>query len=377
MSQSVQPYENEPIARSTRPRQNAPHGFAPARPWWQNVAIGALALAIGLGLLAMVWLLARPLALLLGAVILAEAMAPVVAWMERWIPRTVGILLILLLLVLIIAGLGLLIIPPLIEEAADVAETLPALIDQLQNWIEGLIPGVSDQVLGAFEDLPAGIADLAVALPLAIFEHTLEVFLVVVMAAYLLAARADLRRFGLSLVPPRHRDQVTSVVTEMGQTMGGYVRGVAIDGAILAVLVYIGLIILDVRFALVLALIAFLGEIVPVAGPIIASIPAIAIALLDSPTKALAVAAFYLAIQQFESYVLLPNVMQNQAHIPPLLSIIALFAGGTVGNILGALIAIPLTGALRVLVLRAVAPAIRRLWRVEEVPNREMPEEAA
>jgi putative heme transporter len=159
--------------------------------------------------------------------------------------------------------------------------------------------------------------------------------------------------------------------------MGGYVRGVAIDGAILAVLVYIGLIILDVRFALVLALIAFLGEIVPVAGPIIASIPAIAIALLDSPTKALAVAAFYLAIQQFESYVLLPNVMQNQAHIPPLLSIIALFAGGTVGNILGALIAIPLTGALRVLVLRAVAPAIRRLWRVEEVPNREMPEEAA
>ncbi|HUE75772.1 MAG TPA: AI-2E family transporter, partial [Chloroflexota bacterium] len=302
MTQSAQPYEDEPVARSARPRQITPPGFAPARPWWQSVAIGALALAIGLGVLAMVWLLSRPLALFLGAVIIAEALAPLVAWLERWIPRAVGILLILLLMISIVIGMGLLIFPPLIDQAAEVPAAIPDLMDQADIWLDRLSPAAADQLRDAVGQLPGAVGSTAITLPLAIFEHTLEVFLVVVMAAYLLTARANLSRFVLSLVPPHQRAKVTSVATEMGETMGGYVRGAAIDGAILATIVYIGLTILDVRFALVLALISFLGEIVPVAGPIIAAVPAIAVAFLDSPTKALAVLVFYLVIQQFESY---------------------------------------------------------------------------
>ena len=98
----------------------------------------------------------------------------------------------------------------------------------------------------------------------------------------------------------------------------------------------------------------------PVVGPILAAAPAILIALLESPTLALMVLGFYVALQLIEGYVLFPLVVGSQSEIPPLLIIVGLVAGGAVGGALGALVAIPLAGALRVVVVRGVAPAIRR-----------------
>lgn len=113
------------------------------------------------------------------------------------------------------------------------------------------------------------------------------------------------------------------------------------------------------RFPLVLALVAAVTELIPVIGPIIAAIPAILLARADSPTKALLVLGFYVLLQQFESNVLIPKVMEQQTHIPPLLSLFAIFAGGSIAGILGALVAVPFAGALMVIVQMVVAPAIR------------------
>ncbi len=125
-----------------------------------------------------------------------------------------------------------------------------------------------------------------------------------------------------------------------------------------------------------LALLAALGEFVPVVGPIAASVPAIVIALLDSPLKALLVLAFYAVVQLAESYLLLPNVMRTQSDIPPLLVLFALAAGGAIGGILGALVAIPLAGAIQVLVVRVLAPTVRR-WTGAPNPDEEGTEEEA
>jgi predicted PurR-regulated permease PerM len=110
----------------------------------------------------------------------------------------------------------------------------------------------------------------------------------------------------------------------------------------------------------VLALLAGIGAIVPIVGPILATIPIVGIALLTSPTTALAALIFWVVLQQIETYAIMPNIMSKQADIPPLLVLLAVFAGGGIGGILGALIAIPLSGALRVFILRVIAPGIRR-----------------
>ncbi len=142
--------------------------------------------------------------------------------------------------------------------------------------------------------------------------------------------------------------------------MGGFVRGVVIDAAIIGALVYIGLLVIGVKYTLALALIAGLGEVVPIVGPIVGAIPALLVALLDSPTQALIVAGFFLAVQQIESNIVTPFVMRSQTDIPPILTLLALLVGGALGGIFWALVAIPVAGALRVLVLHLVAPAIRR-----------------
>jgi predicted PurR-regulated permease PerM len=111
-----------------------------------------------------------------------------------------------------------------------------------------------------------------------------------------------------------------------------------------------------VDYALVLALVAAFGEFLP----ILAAVPAVLVALFDSPVQAVIVAVFYLVLQQIESNIIMPNVMSNQADVPPLLTIVAISAGGTIGGILGALIAIPLAGVLKVMVTQVAAPAIRR-----------------
>lgn len=203
-----------------------------------------------------------------------------------------------------------------------------------------------------------------------LLSASLEIVLILGMSAYLVAAGPALYRFALSLLPAHRRDHAAEVLQQMGQTMGGYVRGVVLDGFIVAVIVYVGLRIIGLDYPLVLAIVAFLGELIPVLGPLLAGIPAVGIALFHSWELALIVFLFYFVVQQIESYVILPNIMSKQADIPPLLTLFALLAGGALGGIFWALLALPLSGALRVFVLLVVAPAIRRWTGADPMGDR-------
>jgi predicted PurR-regulated permease PerM len=142
--------------------------------------------------------------------------------------------------------------------------------------------------------------------------------------------------------------------------MGGYVRGVAITGLIIGTVSYVGLLLIGVNFPLALAIIAGLSEFLPFIGPFIAGAVMVAVALLQSPTKALIAVLFAVALQQLEGNLIAPNVMHPQTCISPLTAIVALFAGASVGGILGALIAVPLAAAARVLIVELLLPAVRR-----------------
>lgn len=166
-------------------------------------------------------------------------------------------------------------------------------------------------------------------------------------------SRPALHRLIVSLLPPENRIRLETVLRELAETIGGFARGELVAATTMVVVAFLGLNVIGVQYPLVLALLAGLGELIPIAGPFIAAVPAITVALLDSPHQALVVLAFYLVVQQVESNLLVPHVMRAQANIPPVLAVFALIAGHALGGILGAIIAIPFAGVVRVLVVRS------------------------
>jgi len=351
-----------------------PQTTAPTIAWWRGAAIAGIALAMALGGLVLLWLLARPLTLLLIAIVIAQVLAPIVGRLERWLPRGIAIVLVYLALVLVVGGIGAVVMPPLVSEGQSLVLNAPDLVARSREWLRGIDPESAARVSAAAQTAIDRFSDVLLSLPFTLFSSIIDVILVIFMSIYWLIATPALSQFALSLFPPRYRRRANDVMDAMGQTMGGYVRATAINGVIIGVMTYVGLLVIGVQYTLVLAVLAGLGEFLPVVGPIFAAIPAIAIAVIDSPQQAIIVTIFFIALQQLESNLLVPFIMRQQADVPPLLSLFALLAGSALGGLLGAIIAIPLAGALRVLVVQVLAPAEREWSGAESQGGRDGPE---
>ncbi len=338
-----------------------------ARPWRDATALG-LAVLGALALVQVLGILFQPLLLVLAAIVIATAVGPIAGWLERWIPRVAGVLLVFLAVALVLALFVAIIVPPLVQQVQALVDEAPSLVDEAQAWLEERdFPGLErleERLQAALERL----ATVAFAAVPTVFGSFIDVLVVTAMSAYFAISAPSITQFVLSLVPAHHREYARSVLEETGQTMGGYVRGSVMNGAIVAVITYVALNLIGVDFALVLALLSFFGELIPVLGPMLAGAPAIAIALSEGPTTAIVVFAFYFSMQQFESYLLLPYIMRSQAQVPPLLTLFALVAGAAIAGFIGALLAIPLLGGFYIIFLRVLAPALRAWTGAEPAP---------
>jgi len=323
---------------------------------WAIVLVGVGALA----LFAAIWLFARPLALLLAAITIGEAVSPLVDWLARRIRRELAVALVFLVVFLVVLGIGWIVLPAVINQVQDAAVNGPDLLNATRRWIDRLGVISSTRIEVALQDTLSRFSDAVFTLPLTIASSAFEILAVLFLAVYWLIGKPALRRFTLSLFPSTQRGQVADILAEMGHSMGGYVRGALINAAVIGICDYIGLRVIGVQYPLVLALISASSEPIPVIGPIIGAVPALAVALLDSPTQALIVLAFKVGLQQFEGQLLAPNIMRRQTDVPQLLVLFALLAGTAVGGLLGALVAIPRAGSLKVVVMRIIAPALRR-----------------
>ncbi|MGN6564279.1 MAG: AI-2E family transporter [Thermomicrobiales bacterium] len=329
-------------------------------PWWWTVGAVAVALLLAFGLLATITVIAQPLLLLLAAIIIGEALAPIVDWFDRWLLRPVAIALVYLLILGALALAGWLILPVLIAQTQRLAASVPDLVRAAQQWLGQRGVGDSAQVGKMAAPALSRGGDFLAMLPLLIFNSALDAVAVVFMSVYWLVEAPALKRFILSLFPARSRAEASAVLHAMGRSMGGYIRGVVLNALIIGGLAIVGLLVIGVEFPLVLGALTMLGELAPILGPFLAAVPAVIVGFLHSPTQALIVLGFYVALEQLEGHLVTPNVMRSQTDVPQLLILFALFAGIAFDGALGAFVAIPLAGALRVLILRVVAPAIRR-----------------
>jgi predicted PurR-regulated permease PerM len=344
--------------------------------WWWLVSALTVALILALGTLFLIRDLARVFALLILGIAIANALAPVVNWLEKHLhlPRPAAILVVYLILVVLFAAVIWTMIPVVITQVKALGQQINAWVPQITSWLSQFGLDAST-LIGSFSSIASRLGDILLSLPTTFFSALLDFVLVIFISLYWLILMNGIRGFFLSFYPVASHSQYQAILSETGRAMGGYLRGAAIDGAIFGILKYIGLVIIGVPYALTLGVLAAVLEFFPTIGAIFSASVATLVALSVSPTLALITLVFTLILQQLENHILVPLVMRSQTSISPLLAVLAVVAGGAIGGILGAVVGIPIISALDVLIRMVIAPAVRKANGVKKRQEEEENEE--
>jgi predicted PurR-regulated permease PerM len=323
---------------------------------------GAAILGLALGVW-LVWHLFNQFLLVLTSIILAEGLRPGASLIHRLgLPFSVGIaaaygglILAIVVLVAVLSG-------PVLHDLA----LLPAYSAQIINTINSSVSAfnltgdrlsqLAGTVLGAVGGFAGGILRLGGGLA-GLLGDLASIFL---LSVTWMAASGDLRTFVLSLFSPGRRELVGALTTETSRAFAGYVRGVAINMIAIGTLATLACWALRLPGPLVLGVFAGFCELIPLLGPFLGAVPAVLLGFTISPAYPLIVAAVYLALQQLESNVLTPVVMRRQTGLRPFLILLSLIVGAALAGIWGALVAVPVGSALQIVVVRVVAPALKR-----------------
>lgn len=269
------------------------------------------------------------------------------------VPRWAAILVIYLVLVGGVVAVAVAVVPPLVEQARELWAATPALLHKGQQWLidRGLLARELT-IQEAVQQTPVGNSDAVSTVVGAVWGLVGGIFGVVtilILTFYLLVDFDPIVRTFIRLFPqgerPRASDATMRVVSKVSAWLGGQLLLAAIIGSSAA----LGLWLMGVPYFYVLALIAAVGEMIPVIGPVLSAIPALLVALTVSPTLALFVLVFFFFQQQLENHILVPKIMERQVGISAVVVISALLIGGSLLGIVGALLAVPSAAILQVL----------------------------
>jgi predicted PurR-regulated permease PerM len=331
-------------------------------------AVGVLALGYVFiyiaGSVRVIWL---PIAFAAGLVFLLE---PMVRMFERLrMPRVVAVILSFLIVTVLMVAVVALVLPTIRVQAQELGKQLPDLYLSGIDWARdvGARLGIDvDEVLSqqAIEDwlndpanqetvqnLLLGFGAGAGQVIRGVTEAIAVLVLAPVLAIYILI---DLERFkvnSLGMTPPRHREETAFVAGEVSTAMGSFVRGQLLVAFIVGVLSSLGMWLIDLPFWLIIGILAGFLNLIPFLGPIVGGALAALIALLNGDvTQAIWAVVIMIAIQQLDNHVITPIVQRARVNLSPLVIILALIIGGSVAGLLGVLIAVPVTAAVRIIV---------------------------
>lgn len=325
--------------------------------------------ALAVGIFWAAYLVRDILLLLYVSGLLAIGFSPIVRLIERQkvlpigsrrFPRWLAILVLYLAIIGLLALIGMLVVPPLAEQGQQLWNAKDEMFYRAQEFLisKGLLrehltlrqaveraPGaggseVGRTVLSAVVGVAGGIFGLLTIL---------------ILTFYFLVEAGALRKFLMQLFPPRSRARVDivarTITTKVSAWLGGQLLLAGIIGSTSALFLWA----FDIPFFYVLALISAIGELIPVVGPILAAVPAIAVAATVSLNKVLLVIVFFVLQQQIENHVLVPKVMERQVGVSPVAVIVALLIGGKLLGIPGAILAVPTIAILQVLFMEWMA----------------------
>lgn len=307
------------------------------------------------------WIL-RDLALLvLTAIVIASAIEPGVEFFtKRRLPRALAVALMYLAVLGSVFGIMYAFLPPVLDDVQSFLTSAPQYLTTL-NIPEPLTSLAGQAALGngnqaqslldtvfafrsAFYDTSGGLVQIVSTF----FGGVFSFFLVVTLSFYFALRNTGVEEFLRIITPSKREDYVVGLWHRAQRKIGLWMQGQLILSLIIGVIVYLGLLILGVPYALLLALLSSMFNIIPIFGSIIAGVIATVVAFGSGGlTLALLVAALFFIVNQFEGNLIYPLIVDKVVGIPPLLVIIALIAGGTLAGFLGILLSVPLAAAFR------------------------------
>ena len=324
-----------------------------------SISTGTFLKAAGIVvLLWFVWYIRSIVAIFLVSLLLAALIEPFADWFsKRNIPRSLAVLIVYVVLIAFLTVIGIVLIPVIAnqfsqlianisvfsKEAADVLaqfQTFSAqhgLSENLAASIQSIEDGFSKSVGSLFTTVTGLVSGIA------------TIFIILVLTFYMVADGEKMTKYFKSLAPVEYQPYVSELLKKLEQKIGAWLRGQFLLGFVIGLASFIGLSILGVRYALLLAIIAGFCEMIPYVGPVFSAIPAMIIAFAQAPALALVVGAMYLVIQQLENHLLVPKIMQKVTGLNPIVSIVALLVGVKVGGIFGAFFAIPIATMIMVI----------------------------
>lgn len=341
------------------------------RSGWLRIATVVLLLYI-LGKANAVFL---PLAL---ATVFAFLLNPLVRVFTRWrvwpskrtLPQEIAIVLAFVVTGILLSMTVSYIFMPFVGEFNQFVANLPKLVVRVKQLLFSLSTSVQivdlpenmrvmiDNSLSNAATYSLNLATRVLNATFGFAGQVVELIVVPVLAFYFLRDWPTLRDAFISAFPVSAHKKTRMIVDEIGLVISGYVRGQLLVSMLMGLMVFLGMLLLDVDYPLVLGLIAALTEAIPVVGPIIGAIPALLLAFLDSPALALKVLIFYLVIHQLENNILVPHVMKHTLDLHPVTVIISLLLGAHLSGVLGMIVAVPVAAILKVL--------YRHLWHYQE-----------
>lgn len=310
-----------------------------------------------------IWL---PMAFSFGLVFLLE---PSIRWLERrGVPRIFGTFISFIGLIAIVVALVALVFPTVREQVVDFVQRLPELYVGMVTWLrdaalrfgwdidELLSQGALEAWLNdpanqeTIQNLLIGFGAGAGMLIRGVTEAVVVTILAPVLAIYLLIDLKRLQANAIGLTPPSHQEEVAFVGGEVGTAMGSFVRGQLLVALIVGIASSTGMWLIDLPFWLLVGIISGLLNMIPFLGPVVGGGLAFLVALLNGdPWQGVWAVLIYTGIQQVDNHVITPMIQRTRVHLSPFAIVVALIVGGSVAGLLGVLVAVPMTAAIRII----------------------------
>lgn len=300
--------------------------------------------------------------------LLAVGFSPLVRAIERQrlvpvgtrLPRWFAILVLYLAILGLVTLVVIVTIPPLVRQVEALAKELPVIVDRLQRWL--LASGIIDREITwreAVERAPGAGGDTVGPVLSAVSGFVggiVGVGTVLILTFYVLIDAESLVATLLRLFPVERRVHLAALAREITIKVSAWLVGQLVLAVSIGVTAGLGLWLLGVPYFFVLALIAALGEFIPIVGPMLAAVPAVLVALTVSPMTGLGVALYYFVQQQVENHVLVPKLMSHQVGLSAVAVIVSILVGGSLLGVVGVILAIPTAAIVQVLIQELTTP---------------------
>jgi predicted PurR-regulated permease PerM len=321
-----------------------------------------LAIIIGVAiLLAVIWIARRVVVWILIALFLALALDPFVGWIQKRgkLKRAPAITVAYVVVLAAIAGIGFSFVPKLIDEVNGFAQALPGYIHDITHgrgrlgFLETkyhIVEKVRQQVKEGGAKKLLGLSGAALSITKSIIEIVAATITIVFLTFFMLLEGGGWAERAYSLFPERSQPRVRKVGHDIYRTVGGYVTGNLLISVIAGASAAIVLLVVGVPYAVALGLVVAIFDLIPLAGATIAGIIVIAVAFLHSVPAGIVAVIFIIVYQQLENHFLQPVIYGRTVQLSPLTVLIAVLVGAELSGVIGALAAIPVAGAIQVII---------------------------